>query len=129
MIQINELRIGNLIRVNGILSKIEIINNELDEVYFLGEDFYHSDFCCNIEPIQITEEWLLKLGFSVLNESSSGKRYGYVINGVFDSDLTFTFWKTTREAGKFFRRDLELKSVHQLQNLYFALTGAELTVA
>lgn len=32
MIQINELRIGNLIERNGIIATIEIINNELDEV-------------------------------------------------------------------------------------------------
>lgn len=129
MIQINELRIGNLIERNGIIATIEVINNELDEVYFLGKDFYYSDFCCNITPIPLSEEWLVKLGFSVINENSAGKRYGYVINGVFSSDLTFAFWKTTKQAGKFFRADLQIKHVHQLQNLYFALTGVELTVA
>lgn len=129
MIQINELRIGNLIERNGIIATIEIINNELDEVYFLGKDFYHSDFCCNLNPIPLTEEWLVKLGFSVINENSAGKRYGYIIDGIFSSDLTFTFWKTTKQAGNFFRGDLQIKHVHQLQNLHFALTGAELTVA
>ena len=48
MIHINELRIGNLIERNGIFAKIEIINNELDEVYFFSEDFYHSDFVATL---------------------------------------------------------------------------------
>lgn len=124
----NELRIGNYYEYFIVdkldsrkewwqLSKIDttdlsyLVNNDDDE-----------DF----RPIPLTEEWLFKFGFSVINESSAGKRYGYVINGVFNSDLTFTFWKTTKEVGKFFRGDLELKSVHQLQNLYFALTNEEI---
>jgi hypothetical protein len=122
MIQINELRIGNLIQEG----KIEQIDNSIDEVYYSGDGYYQSNYCCNLNPIMLNEEWLLKFGFSVINESSAGKRYGYVINGVFSSDLTFTFWKTTKEAGKFFRGDLELKSVHQLQNIYFALVNSEL---
>jgi hypothetical protein len=81
-----------------------------------------------LKPIPLTEEWVLKLGFSVISENSAGKRYGYVIGGIFSSDLTFTFWKTTKESGKFFRIDLELKSVHQLQNIYHALTGLELQI-
>ena len=81
------------------------------------------------EAIKITEQMLESLGFSVINENSAGKRYGYVIDGIFSSDLTFTFWKTTKEAGKFFRGDLELKSVHQLQNLYFALTEKVLVIS
>ena len=122
MIQINELRIGNLIQEG----KIEQIDNSIGEVYYSGDGYYQSNYCCNLNPIMLNEEWLLKFGFSVINESSAGKRYGYVINGVFSSDLTFTFWKTTKEAGKFFRGDLELKSVHQLQNIYFALVNSEL---
>lgn len=77
-------------------------------------------------PIPITEDWLVKFGFEKISENSAGKRYGYVINDIFSSDLTFIFWKTTNQAGKFFRHGLEIKYVHQLQNLYFALTQTEL---
>jgi len=125
MIQINELRIGNLIERNGIIATIEVINNELDEVYFLGKDFYYSDFCCNITPIPLTKDWLSKFGFFIVDYNSEFEaslpniRYsvckikGY--NGFLfcDSKQTLTHFNY----------------VHQLQNLYFALTGAELTVA
>ena len=125
MIQINELRIGNLIRVNGILSKIEIINNELDEVYFLGEDFYHSDFCCNIEPIPITKEWLLKFGFLIIE-----------INGKFEATLPNfrynIYWNKYTDGFLFCDGEtvlINFNYVHELQNLVFVLGQRELTVA
>ena len=131
MLKNNELRIGNLVKWYDVSKVLELHSekNKFDNVYIECEESFEWTEYNKLEPIPLTEEWLLKFGFSVINESSAGKRYGYVINGVFNSGLTFTFWKTTKEVGKFFRGDLELKSVHQLQNLYFALTGAELTVA
>jgi hypothetical protein len=111
----SELRIGNLVKAP---SGINVIIKE-------GLDL---DFLKGYKLIKLTEEWVCEFGFSTTNDSSAGKRYSYVINGVFNSDLSFTFWKTTKEKGRFFRGDLELKSVHQLQNLYFALTGSELQI-
>ena len=126
-----EFRIGNLINYR-IVDKmderkewLEVSEIDYDDLRIIGvKHEMNQDY----QIIELTEKWLERLGFSVINESSAGKRYGYVIDGIFSSDLTFTFWKTTKEAGKFFRGDLELKSVHQIQNLYFALTGRELTV-
>lgn len=120
-----ELRIGNLVKTYSLHI------GDYYTVVSIGNSFINRDSVLiyeDLHPIPLTEEWLLKFGFSIINENSAGKRYGYVIGGVFNSGLTFTFWKTTKEAGKFFRGDLELKSVHQLQNLYFALTNNELTL-
>lgn len=102
--------------------------NPFDNYIFVDSKSIGFDEFVGFEPITLTEEWLLKLGFSLITETSAGIRYGYVVNGIFNSDMTFIFWKTTKEKGKFFRKDLELKYVHQLQNLYFALTGEELTL-
>ena len=126
----NELRIGNLIYSSsgGVKYVVGTSYKTILHSSSLESYTYYEDYDSNCEPIPLTEEWLLKLCFSVITEKSVGKRYGYVINGIFSSDLTFIFWKTTKESGKFFRGDLELKSVHQLQNLYFALTNEELTL-
>lgn len=71
----------------------------------------------NYKPIPLTEEWLLKLGFV-----KHGK-YGYFYIDFFVVDLDMN--------GQFYMCDIDihivLKHVHQLQNLYFALTGEELT--
>lgn len=117
MIQANELRIGN--RLQFLSGNAFVVT----EHTFPNWDQIKG----SVKPIPLDESWLIRAGFSVINESSAGKKYGYVIKGVFSSDLTFIFWKTTENIGKIFRWNLEIKHVHQLQNLFFALTGTELT--
>lgn len=115
MIQINELRIGNLIQEG----KVEQIDNSLDEVYFSGDGCYLSAFCCNISPIPLSEEWLLKFGFQRFP-------WGLVKNELlFLDDLKCSY--LILQIGNGFKTKVQY--VHQLQNLYFCLTGAELTVA
>jgi hypothetical protein len=71
------------------------------------------------KPIPLTEEWLLKFGFEYFKfivESSCWR-----LNNLFSIREDFTIH---------FHNGLivELKCVHQLQNLYFALTGQELSI-
>jgi hypothetical protein len=70
-----------------------------------------------IEPIPLTEEWLVKFGFERSEESLcwslDGFLFEYLDNKIFPI---------------FNRREYCLKHVHQLQNLYKALTGEELTI-
>lgn len=64
-----------------------------------------------IEPIPLTEIWLLRFGF---------KRFckDWAKNGIIIHN---------RKRGFVLRKSVpDIKHVHQLQNLYFALTGAEL---
>lgn len=118
MIQINELRIGNLIQEG----KVEQIDNSIDEVYYSGDGCYLSAFCCNLNPIQLTEEWLLKLGFVKKLANYELENFRFNISKPFNYD-GFLFCEEYSVITD------RIKHVHQLQNLYFALTGAELTVA
>ena len=106
MIQPQELIIGNYIEYNGEIIKLDgsllccYIQNELE---------------FQLNPIPLTEEILLKFGFEskgnfwfVKSEIKIEKRN----NG-------FSYFR--------FREEIKILSVHQLQNLYFALTGEELT--
>jgi len=72
-----------------------------------GDDTY--------KPILITEEWLLKFGF----ENDDDQRY--FKNGIYLIlyDEGCTILHNQIHINYFY--------VHQLQNLYFALTGKELT--
>lgn len=109
----NELRIGNIID-KGVIDKM------------LENDIYvRYDGCFNygnVSPIKLTEEWLLRFGFKKAIESEytmdSFQRNNILLwNKNLDfSVLIFTPTRT------------EIKYVHQLQNLYFALTGEELNV-
>jgi hypothetical protein len=106
MIKANELRMGNLILKNGNLHYTN---------YMTIRDVYGRSVTDKVkfEPIPLTEEWLFKFGFVYLNE------HGWIKNNVFDFLLNSSFELDWYE-------NAPCKHVHQLQNLYFALTGEEL---
>lgn len=67
----------------------------------------------SFDPIPLTEEWLLNFGFKPFQKDFSIK--GLIIH--------------CRKRGFVVRKSIPIiKHVHQLQNLYFALTGQELTI-
>lgn len=82
------------------------------------------------EPIHLTEEWLVKLGFK-LGASEIGSAYYHKGVGIYD--FCIRFYRVTQSLyfclGNEQNSSYEPKYfVHQLQNLYFALTGEELTI-
>ena len=112
MIQPQEIRIANYIEYNGEIIKLDgsllccYIQNELE---------------FPLNPIPLTEEILLKFGFEKrdkINPPFRNYQYVFMKNGfLIGSDFLFHY----------ISGNTELKHVHQLQNLYFALTGEELT--
>ena len=71
------------------------------------------------KPIKLTEQWLKNFGF-IGYDARWQKSYPFYIK-----------WCDWKPEGWWLLRDIdvpirELKYVHQLQNLYFALTGEEL---
>ena len=114
-----ELRLGNLVTTDYMTgSAFEVTAIHTGRIYFqsIAENFQSDTIPIYIKPIPLTEEWLLKFGFFK-------KARCYFLY----KDL-----KITVCDGKFyfftFHFNVELKYVHQLQNLYFALTGEELTI-
>lgn len=120
----NELRFGNLVcwkdddtaelTITGILSKEEVYvewnwPNSGDDGTDCGID--------GIAGIPITEEWLVRFGFQKLIPEGSIFELGKFHIQNF-SPLGFF------EC----RNHIKVEYVHQLQNLYFALTGEELTI-
>jgi hypothetical protein len=131
MIQPNELRIGNFIsicddpnryndshEVTGISKEngIEIHNGEVNVSIYNG--------------IPLTEEWLLKFGFEVCKNGIQLPTFeGYVfINYLFSKGQVSEGQPLTLEIDGRRMPLFSVLSVHQLQNLYFALTGQELTI-
>lgn len=84
------------------------------------------------EPIQLTEEWLLKMGF--LPSRLNIKNYFHPSTILFELrnvsvlDGGFKIRIGVDEAFSFKAISTEIQFVHQLQNLYFALTGEELDI-
>jgi len=156
----SELRIGNIATINNpehwpLLKDVPLIvqgvnkctplkdveNTDYGVQLFDNSDFKtrysatktFSQFICFVEPIRLTEEWILKFGL---------KRFQ--LDGVVGLDRSDPNEKTTYyEMGKitivqwgentpFFLSNnnlrIELKYVHQFQNVMFALVGEELVL-
>ncbi len=144
MINANELRIGNLVYddeglvciVNGFTPFDHSVRCDEKEGCIILIDIYQKDgsilkgFECEsnfLEPIPLTDEWLLKLGFEKTYESDFRTKYDYTI----DTRLGYDIYKSvgnSEDEGMRFRGNhyKHIKYVHQLQNLYFSLTNQEL---
>jgi hypothetical protein len=101
-----DLRIGNWVKWGD-----GIIQFELG--MFNREDIIYA------EPIPLTEEWLLRMGFEKLNQ------HYWSLNG-FNYQMIFSNNSLDVHKRKYLIKNV--KHVHSLQNLYFALTGQELEI-
>lgn len=120
MINANELRIGNYVSDNFASDSFFAQVKKLDFTRCHYGNF-HSCYS-DLKPIPITEEWLLKFGFEQRDHlwSIDIDRYNK-INYNSDQKLLFS-----GQLGFSIQHDI--KYIHQLQNLYFALTQKELTL-
>jgi hypothetical protein len=126
-----ELRIGNL--VNGVLTQKPYIIDAwaLREMesgnYQNSQDTETKVF----EPIQLTEEWLLKFGF-IRHHYDYANDVIYIKNiadnEIDNAEFEWGVYPNELGSGIQIKNRKSLKYVHQLQNLYFALTGKELVV-
>lgn len=133
MIQANKLRIGNIVK-SIVFDKIVYV----EEIHGLWIETNYSPLGYlqykNIEPIPLSEEILLKVGFrksSSLTPLWSGPDPMLIWRTEYESDLLdnyfeFRFGITESYQAK---RQVRLDYLHQLQNLYFALTGQELNTS
>jgi hypothetical protein len=127
MIQANELRIGNYLKNNGVVVKIDALS-----IFHIWDD----KLLKNYEPIPLTEEWLLKFGFGKEWETASGVTHKIIHEECFYhklSDLVIFMRSEIRDIDYPFvsiaKRDVKIQYVHKLQNLYFTLTNTELTLS
>ena len=111
-----ELRLKNLVLWNGVAVSIDLISddtvNVLDENSITG---WYTVGINEIEPIALTEEWLIKFGANLFP-------WGWVINEILiRTNNKQKFWI---ELGN--GKRIELPYVHTFQN-FISLAGEELT--
>ena len=105
----NELRIGNYVQFSGgAIYKVDMLY-----IGFGGLEFW--------KPIPLTEEWLLKFGFEKKGCNWELPNFRFHVNKSvnYDGFLFCDGYSVITE---------KIQHVHQLQNLYFALTQKELTL-
>ena len=116
----SELRIGN------------IVQNVYKDTFGISQETL-CDFAngyVNLKPITLTEEWLLKFGFKeYIDFGCKTKQFDLLPLQGFSYNIDN---KKVRVMHKGNSQSHWLKNsieyVHQLQNLYFALTGEELKI-
>jgi hypothetical protein len=114
----SELRIGNYYNQNGAIG--QVTPNTIEEAWTSERSW--------IKPIPLTEEWLLRFGFKLVSSYNKEKMVFLLQFGL--SKDNFTFESNYGEL-IYFRYNgnyISVKNVHNLQNLYFALTGEELII-
>ena len=123
--EIRELRIGNYVRFypkNDLIFTVKCLNETFAEIEYIDKDgtIYNSSVDYeNLIPIPLTEEILLKFGY-IGNEPVFSEKSTIFTFGIHKIWKPFNIF-----LDEYYR--FEIKYVHQLQNLYFALTGEELT--
>lgn len=124
MIQANQIRINNLI-YNDI--------GEIQPVYGVDEKSILTkveengwSICFNPKGIPLTEEWLLKFGFEKGVDNVYFIKTKHFYLKIFQS-IGHALCSVDKYS-KAIKINDDIKYVHQLQNLYFALTGKELTI-
>ncbi len=139
----DELRIGNYIQIKepkeeyiGVhLEVIEITSYLSQNIQCMTPNcisFYCSKTEQNtynfetdyFEPIPLTEEWLLKFDFSKSPFDKTSLQYKKDIYSLIGNEENWF----CLSVGNFVHTKVRIQYLHQLQNLYFALTGEELTI-
>lgn len=154
--KINELRIGNFVDIINRNTPVHLpmgCKLKIGEISFFEVKLYAIDkpFATQVipeptdikdlTPIPLTEEWLLNLGFVFEDKALYNKYPAYTIKSI---------WYYVFNSGEFGRRTTmtsnvneewgkpdnerrwestsltQIKYLHELQNLYYALTGEEL---
>lgn len=123
----SELRIGNLIMgMDMVQTVFEILDNtDRGRIVHLGYEHLilvkengNQYKPIEVHPIPLTEEWLLKFGFNYQKADVSSFYPFYVKSGFRINEEGYHWYVQTH--------CVHIQYVHQLQNLYFALTGEEL---
>lgn len=135
MINPKELRIGNWITLDECSHKVQVTNigirlslMELDQLWYTSKAIKgsHHDFSA-FSPIELTGELLCKLKFAKYNMSGYQEHFTYSktiggevihITALHDADFSILLHGAARK----------IKSLHDLQNKIFAITGEELEI-
>jgi hypothetical protein len=121
----NELRSGNIVAQDGdIIYGITTLSIHRFDIGII-----------KLNPIRITEEWLLRFGFTKhefgynlrIKDDNGLSDYLLIDLDDFECEIYFTNHRSQGEEVEF-KYLTNTYFVHQLQNLYFTLVGSELEI-
>jgi len=116
VLKATDLRIGNLVCKSLKSGNGRKLNQKITIADF---ERIEESITFNYEPISLNEQWLLDLGFEE-DENLFHNQIALYKNGIGGFNYNVNYFEHENLY--------EISSVHQLQNLYFALTNEELTL-
>jgi hypothetical protein len=142
VIELKELRIGNLLEYKGELVQVTSLSCDIDDEYEEQICFvkfgastneiggWNRSLVNDLKRIPLTPDWLVRLSFT---------RFA---NGAYHKDVmcTWRVWYDDLEKAATYCTDvypelghavylpIRIDYIHQLQNIYFTMTGEELTI-
>lgn len=122
MIKANELRVGNIFSLHTQDGYCGDIKLKAEGILLAQNDekFFNDTHC----PYKLTEEWLIKFGFFEKFKSASNRW------NIKSFELHDPCDENDKLTGRFiYDWTIYIEYVHQLQNIYFFVTGEELTLA
>lgn len=120
-----DFRLGNILNVRCVSDECKGLDDFTPwqiNIYNL-KDIVDENTDFEYKPIELTEEWLLKFGFNKSGEDDLYIHTNSYTNGLSYYDDTLHFC-VEGESHPIYH----IQYVHQLQNLYYSLTGSELTI-
>ena len=125
MLSANELRIGNYLQGYPLdIPKIGLYHDGVTKITSYGIMMIESGNITSFLPIPLTPEILEKCGFEWSIYHQAWHKQGFVFDLSERSVGGFWIHKSRIHSEIICP---EIKHIHQLQNLYFSLTGEELT--
>lgn len=128
MIRANELRIGNYVRFWGTESIIYAINNNDPNNAFVFAGIYKDISIEDLEPIPLTECILLGIKNAFVAAKDKTK---ICITAAYGFEFHFDKYGEDYVLSIYCRTGCvvpqKCSNLHEFQNIYFALTGEELT--
>jgi hypothetical protein len=142
-----ELRLGNLVLLNGFVKDGELCFHSpasdpkwqevfltpwlLSQILSLRNLKEDTDLDYFLNPIPLTEDFLMSFGFTTItiNKDGSTNFWNKECDCSIDVEITgINLERLFKYRVCEQKRTKSIASVHELQNLYFALTGSELTL-
>lgn len=142
IIELKELRIGNLLEYKGELMQVTSLSCDIDDEYQDQICFvkfgtstnekggWNRSLVNDLKRIPLSAEWLYRIAKpNIINHSwDLGYKEATYVTRLFDDGVYVGVKIESNERFPDKSFAWGLKYVHQLQNLYFALTNEELTI-
>ena len=119
-----ELRLGNL-ALNSSNESVIVLEISKTLVKTTPDDLH---LISELKPIPLTEEMLLKCGFEINGKYYRSKYIQDSFKLIYDFNQRVLYFKYKGEFRPMIQIPRAIESLHELQNLYYALTGEELEV-